>query len=734
MKKRNALIIAVTCLFLSGHSFSQSELKAKLADLMANSEITYHEVVQQADLLFENYESENPRLDGVRAKYERWKNFWKDKLDASGMRVDYTSYFTSKMSINAKTTNDCDGLEIDVNWTNLNYNDHLGLQIDHGRTNAIGFSPSNPDVFYVGAGWGGLWKTEDGGQSYINVNDRLPLSAVSGILIDPANEDHLIIALSDIVWYGTSGIGVFESMDGGVSFQATDVAYSLNQNRRIYGLAMDPSNASNLFAATSTGLLRSNDNFASYTTVINSSIRKVQFCHADPTVIYATTNDGRLYKSSDSGASFQFLIDFGSSSARLDVDLNDPDRVVVSYNDELHISTDGGANFTQYQMPESNCVVSFVPGTAASIVVGNFDIYRSDDGGASFYQICHWLGDNNLPVIHVDQRNSFVNPFNAQDVYFCNDGGVFRYNVASNDFTNLSKDLIITQYYDIAVSDVDTMVVGGGSQDNGNITRNTDGSWEAYAPTGDGMEQAIHLSNPDIRFWEYQFGSINRYDATTGNNTPITPLAQTSNGAWHTPFVLDPNDHNRMISGYQRVYESNNLGDSWNYLGSNFTGGDDLQELAMAPSNSDCIYAATSYDLWRKTESTDWEARTLPFGFLNVNGIVVDQNDQDEIYICSGGFSVGKKVFRSIDGGQTWENLSFDLPNLPFTAMRLLDQQMGASESGLFVGTIGAVYYLPEGGTEWFKFGCLPVTEVSDIEIQYSSNKIFAGNAWKRNL
>ncbi|MFK7783475.1 MAG: T9SS type A sorting domain-containing protein [Crocinitomicaceae bacterium] len=707
--------------------FGQSEIKQEVEVILSDRSKTFQEITKEVDSIFNthDYNFVSINLDGAKEKYERWKAFWENHQDENGYLVDFTEHFRNALL--QKSFEWCDGVEIGTEWTNLNYNENMGYQIDHGRTTSMAFSQTDINTFYVGSAWGGIWKTTDGGASYTNVNDRLPLAAVSGIYIDPSDEDHLLISLGDNLNGGASSIGIYESTDAGVSFLPTSVDFSLIQNKRIYWLEDNPGNPDILFAATSDGLLRSDDFFDTYSTIQIGSMHCIRFSQSDPNIAYLTGNAGRLFKSTDGGLSFSLITDFGSNVARLDVDDFDADRLVVTCGDQVFYSTDGGTNFTQSTMPESNCVVNLIPGTPNGMVVGNFDTYRSDDGGVNFYPISHWLGNNGLSLIHVDHRNVFTNPYFPDRVYLCNDGGIFRYNHIQDDFTNLSKDLIITQYYDITVSDIDTMVLGGGSQDNGNVTRNSNGTWEAYAGTGDGMEQAIHLSNPNIRFWEYQFGGMRRYDALTGSNTNIEPAAQSTNGAWHTPYKLDPNNVNRIVCGYQRVYESNDMGDTWSFVGSDFTNGASLRQLAIAPSNSDFIYASTNDYLWLKTDVADWAQVTVPPGVSRITEIVVDQDDPNTVYICSSGFIDGQKVFKSVDAGGTWENISYDLPNLPAYSLSSIDSQLGTSESGLFVGTIGSVFYLAEGATNWRKYGCLPATQVSDIEIQYSSEKIFIG-------
>ncbi len=106
-----------------------------------------------------------------------------------------------------------------------------------------------------------------------------------------------------------------------------------------------------------------------------------------------------------------------------------------------------------------------------------------------------------MPQIHVDQRNVFLNPLEPDAVYYCNDGGLYRYQISTDVFTNLSDGLAITQYYDIAVAQTDANVVGGGSQDNGNVFRDSNGNWRQYAPTGDGINQEIDPTDADTRYW-----------------------------------------------------------------------------------------------------------------------------------------------------------------------------------------------------------------------------------------
>ena len=694
-----------------------------------NSNQTYEEITAQADAFFaakypgiSNFElTQGEHRDGKFVKYQRWKAFWKNHLNDDGTLGDITQNANQLTSGNSRGA-DCSDYEFDASWNNVNYATNMGWQIDQGRTSSMAFHPTDPNTYYIGAAFGGLWKTTDGGVTQTLVNDNLPLSAVAGIIIDPTDPDHIAIGLSDIVWYGPRGIGVYVSTDGGTTFTPSSLSWELTINRKIYYMDQDPTDPNSICVATSAGIYKTDDFFATHDLVKNGNMRSVKYSQNDPNIVFAGGNNGQFYRSTDGGDNFSLVTDMGSNDVRIAVStMPGSSRIVATCGSTLYKSTDDGLTFTTESLPESNMVIEFEPGSQTVLNIGNFEVYRSNDFGASFTVLTHWYADGGLPFIHVDQRNVFVNPLQDDYVYFCNDGGIFRYDNDADEFANLSADMYITQYYDIAVSQTEELVLGGGSQDNGNIFREDDGSWGAYAQTGDGMGQDIDPTDANVRYWSYQYGSIRRWES--GSNSNIAPPGEDGNGEWEAPFKLDPSNSDRLVIGYAVVYESFDNGDSWTQVGDDVTGGPDLEQLAIAPSNGDKIYAIQNDDIYVKSPGVDaWEVYTLPSG-QEVTDLEVDPLDENTVYICYAGYSDGNKVFKSTDGGENWTNITENLPNLPYTSLELYHDVDGA----IFVGTIGAVYYLDNTTTDWRKFGCLPNTGVNDIEIQYFTNKIYAG-------
>ncbi|MEM9931081.1 MAG: GEVED domain-containing protein, partial [Bacteroidota bacterium] len=284
---------------------------------------------------------------------------------------------------------------------------------------------------------------------------------------------------------------------------------------------------------------------------------------------------------------------------------------------------------------------------------------------------------------------------------------------------NLSDGLAITQYYDIAVAQTDANVVGGGSQDNGNVFRDENGNWRQYAPTGDGMNQEIDPTDAGTRFWAYQFGSLHRW--RNGFNRFVKPPAVNYDGAWETPFKLDPSNADRLVVGYRRVYESFNQGNTWNVISGDLAGGANLNELAIAPTNGERIYVTRGATLYVKNVNNDnWVTRNLPG---SISDIEVDPDDMDKVYVSVPGFSTGQKVFVSEDAGASWTNISGSLPNISVGALELFHDAPG----GVFIGTDAGVFYRDDQVEDWLEYGSLPHTRVEDIEIQYAAGLIRVG-------
>jgi photosystem II stability/assembly factor-like uncharacterized protein len=722
---KKALFVILLGLLTIAETNGQDDLRS----ILYSSE-QFESIVQRGEQYFRNKYPGTPLRslsrgqyrDGEYVKFMRWQSYWENTLNPDGTLGDPTAYWRTQ-NTRQNQRKQAVSPYLGVNWTNISYPDYIISQIGLGRTTSIGFHPTNANIFYVGAAIGGVWRTTDGGQTYTPLGDALPFMAVSSIVVKKDRPDHLFIAVSDHVWYGPPGIGVYKSINSGQTWQPTALSFDLADNVQLYWIEPDPTNPDKMFVATSAGLYVTLNEFQTVTKVNDLNTFNVRIHPGNSNIVYQGGSNGEFLRSTDGGSTFTQIQDFGNGRVYMATSSASVNRVYVRNETTMYKSTDSGASFPgSVRLPDNTGLFLFDPADEDRLLFGYIGVntvtQRSDDDGANLYSTSHWLGQNNLPLIHVDQRNMFANPLEPDYVYYCNDGGVYRYKISTNSFENLSDGLMITQFYDIAVSQTDENVLGGGSQDNGNVYRQSDGTWGDYAPTGDGMNQEIDPTDANTRYWSYQNGAINRW--VNGSNTSIAPPGQNGKGAWETPFRLDPNNPSRLLIGYDRVYASTDKGTNWDDISGAIFGGD-LEEIAIAKSDSERIYASRGNSLFVKsTADNTWTTRTMPG---SISDLEVDPYDFNVVYITVPGFTAGNKVFKSTDAGANWTNISGSLPNVSTGAIEIYEELPG----GLFVGTDAGVFYRDNTLADWQEYGQLPHTRVEDIEIQYAAKIIRIG-------
>ncbi|NQY07250.1 MAG: T9SS type A sorting domain-containing protein, partial [Flavobacteriaceae bacterium] len=267
-------------------------------------------------------------------------------------------------------------------------------------------------------------------------------------------------------------------------------------------------------------------------------------------------------------------------------------------------------------------------------------------------------------------------------------------------------------------SQTDPVIVTGGAQDNGSSTYDGNtGLWKDWLGA-DGMEGFVDKDNPSILYGTSQFG--NMYRSTNTGTTYSGIGGPGGSGSWVTPFEQDPVVTNRIYVGYANVYRSNNSGGSWTAISQNFGG--NLNELKIASSNNQVMYASRGSNLFKTTDggATNWSTLS---GFAgNINSIAIHPTDPDKVAIATTG---AQKVYVSTDGGANWNSYLYNLPN--FSALAVVWENNG--NDGLYVGLNYGVFYIDNTFPgDWQPFSNnLPNVRVSELEINETTSKIYAG-------
>src|SRR5262249_23937120 len=159
----------------------------------------------------------------------------------------------------------------------------------------------------------------------------------------------------------------------------------------------------------------------------------------------------------------------------------------------------------------------------------------------------------------------------------------------------------------------------------------------------------------------------------------------------YAPFVVDPGKGDRVLYGATHVWETTNGGDSWTALGPSFPG--TVNAIGLSASDSDTVYAAVGPTIYfTNNHVATWTAGFLPVGGT-VQDIQVDPLNPVTAYAVVRQFTYGGNVFRTSNGGNSWINISGDLPSVPAWSL-----QSDATSETLYVGNDIGVYQSLNGG------------------------------------
>jgi len=683
--------------------------------------------------------------NGTTKKAPGWKQFKRWEYQMSSVADHATGAFPQKSALQVReafeSTLPIPRRTTAANWTAIgpfsSFSGYSGI----GRINCVAFHPTDLNTYWVGAAAGGLWQTRDNGSTWTCLTDNNGVLGVSDIVIpdDFDSSNTIYIATGDRDAWDNRSVGVLKTTDGGNTWNATGLSFTIYEGRMVNRLLQDPGNKDVLIAATSIGVFKTFDGGTTWNTqMTNVEFIDMEFNPGNPTIIYGSTKNSQIFLSSDGNTFSSVFADGNATRIELAVSPNQPGWVyAVASNGNSGLygifkSTDSG--FTYNEVFSGNIknlltwesdgsgaggqgwydlALAASPFDANILLVGGVNSWRSFDGGASWSITNHWYGDM-VQAVHADKHKLAYRP--NGDVFECNDGGVYVSSDNGSSWTDKTNGIQISQMYRLGVSQTEPGDVITGLQDNGTklVTAN---EWYDVRG-GDGMECLIDYSDVNTQYSTVYFGAIDRTTNHWQNATNITPP---DDGDWVTPFIIDPNSPNILYGGYNQVWKTENRGDSWTQISTLDKQGR-IRSMAVAPADSRYLYVADYAQIFKSTNGgIDWTNITgsLPTSSGTLEYIAVKYDDPNTLWVVLSGYT-NPGVYESIDGGLSWTNISVGLPPIP--AYSMVQNYQAPNDVELYLGTELGVYY-KKGTNDWMPYNIgLPNVKTGEIEIYYASN------------
>jgi len=636
----------------------------------------------------------------------------------------------------------------------------IGPALMSGRIADIAIHPKDASTWYVAVGSGGIWKTTNAGTSWKPIFDDQASYSIGCLALDPSHPE--------IVWAGTGenvggrhvgfGDGVYRSPDGGDSWENV----GLRDSEHIGKILVDPRDSNVVVVASQgplwspggeRGLFRTTDAGGHWEKVLGggeyTGVNDVVADPRDPDVLYASTHQRFRNVAA--------LIDGGPESG-------------------IHKSTDGGLTFRKLKsgLPEEDmgkiglAVSPQRPDVVYAVIeLGRRKggVWRSANGGASWEKRSDYVAGGTGPHYY---QEVFASPHRFDRIYHMD----VRLHVSEDggkSFTSIEGKHKHVDNHALAFdpNDPDYLLAGcdGGVYQSWDLGRTWKfvsnlSDWQVVI-FADGHQPAVDPTNPDIVYGEWQQGNLIRHDRRTGENVYIQPQPGPDEPwdrfNWDSPILISPHDPKRLFYASQRVWRSDDRGDSWRAISGDLTRNLDrlklpmmgrvwsldaawdllamskygtVTSLAQSPVDEQLIYAGTDDGLLQVTEDSGATWRKIDRlpgvpEFFFVNDVKADLHDADTVYVAVDDHKAGDfkpYLLKSSDRGRSWKSMTGDLPDRHLVWRIVQDHERPEL---FFLGTEFGVFFTVDAGKRWVELeGGAPNIPFRDLAIQRRENDL----------
>jgi len=669
-----------------------------------------------------------------------------------------------------------------------------------GRIADIAVNPNNSSEYYLAVASGGVWKTTNHGNTYSPIFDNEGSYSIGCVTMDPNN--------SSIIWIGTGennnqrsvayGDGVYKSLDGGKSWKNM----GLKNSEHISKIIIDPKNSNIVYISAygplwskggERGVYKSIDGGDSWERIFfvsdDSGMADLIMDPNDNSILYTTVHQRRrhvftyigggeesgVFKSTDSGKTWNELKS-GLPTGKMGrvglavspVNSNYVYAIIEAEDGKggFFKSTNKGESWSKQSSYKTSGnyyqKISCDPVNVDKVFSMNTWLHHTMDGGKTFVK----TGEKSK---HVDNHCIWVNPNDTNHWIVGCDGGIYETYDHANNWKWMSH-LPLVQFYKVALdNDSPFYNVYGGTQDNNSVggpsrTLNNAGILNSdwyITNGGDGFESQVDQTNPNIVYAQSQYGWLVRYDKQSGEKTGIQPQPKKGEKAfrwnWDAPLVISAHDNKRLYFSANKVFKSDDQGNTWVTISGDLTRELDRNEMEVmnkiqrpevvmknksttifgnivafseSPKNENILYAGTDDGLIQVTTDggANWSKKSsftdVP-DMTYVNMLLASSHDENVVYAVFNNHKKGDfkpYVMKSTTKGDSWSSI---VSNLPERGSVYSIAEDHIDPNLLFVGTEFGVYFTIDGGANWIQLKSgLPTVSIRDIAIQQRENDL----------
>ena len=695
-------------------------------------------------------------IGDIAVNWQRGEEIWVGTGENNSSRSSYAGTGVYKSEDRGET------------WT------HMGLEETH-RIGRILLHPMNSNTIWVAAVGAlyspntnrGVYKSTDGGSTWMKTLHVSEKAGVIDLLLDPSNPDVLYAT----AWHrerrawnfveGGADSGIWKSNDGGNTWDRL-TAEGLPDGEGVgrIGLAMHTSGT--LYAIVDNQYRRPEEETGEDEALVleRDALRDMsreEFLELDEDAVDSYLEENGFESRYTAEVIMGMVEREEIEPVHLVWYVEDANRELFDtpvIGAEVYRSDDGGVSWTRTHEDYLDSVynsygyyfgeIRVAPDDANRIYILGVPLLRSDDGGAMWKSV-------GGPHVHADHQALWVNPTRPGHLLDGNDGGL---NITYDDGATWFKanTPAVGQFYAIGVDDADPYHVYGGLQDNGvwggPHTYTHSLGWHASGEYpydrylgGDGMQVEIDTRTNDIVYTGSQFGAYRRIEKGIGSSSirPRHTLGERPlRFNWQTPIHLSRHNQDVLYLGSNKLHRSFNRGDDWETLSGDLTRGGrrgdvpygTLTTIDESPLRFGLLYTGSDDGLvhvsrdggytWENISDDEW-------GELWVSRVETSHHELGRVYVALNGYRwdhFAPYVYRSDDFGATWQALQDGLPQEPVNV--ILEDPSNANV--LYIGTDNGLYVSVDGGDSFMSMqGDMPNAPVHDLKIQAREQHLLVG-------